>query len=79
MGLDISKLNNYELYGSNQKVGGGNPFAGQVKPEAKVQPEQRYQGGQHLDPAMLSEKKKNFENGLGGTNDAGNHKIFYAA
>ncbi len=79
MALDINKLNGYELYGKNQnqKVG-ANPFAAQFKPEQKItQP--TFQGGQQLDPAMLSMKKASFENGLGGTNDPSGHKLFFAA
>lgn len=77
MGLDINGINNYELYGQNQKVG-ANPFAAQRKPEQKVTAP-AFQGSQKLDPAMLSEKRENFLNGLGGTNNSDDHKIFYAA
>lgn len=77
MGLDINGINNYELYGKNQKVG-ANPFAAQRKPEQKVEAP-AFQGNQKLDPAMLSEKRENFLNGLGGTNNSDDHKIFYAA
>ena len=61
----------------SQRIG-QNPFGVQAKPEQKIAP-QSFQGGQQLDPAMLSEKRENFFNGLGGTNDAGDHKLFYAA
>ncbi len=32
-----------------------------------------------LDPQMLAQKAQNFQNGLGGTNNPDNHKIFFAA
>lgn len=32
-----------------------------------------------LDPQMLAQKAQNFQNGLGGTNNPDDHKIFFAA
>ena len=61
----------------SQRVG-QNPFG--VQPKTGQGPAvQAFQGGQSLDPAMLSEKRANFFNGLGGTNNPDDHKLFYSA
>lgn len=60
---------------SASKVGanGGSAVGGQPLGQQKTAQEQE------LDPMMLAQKAQGYQNGLGGTNNPDNHKIFFAA
>ncbi len=58
-----------------------NPFsAGAMGAQGRSeQPKFSAMQERELDPQMLAQKAQNFQNGLGGTNNPDNHKIFFAA
>ncbi len=72
----------YEMYKRPVNYTSGvNPFstgaAGTSGGAKHVQPTDMQE--RELDPQMLAQKAQNFQNGLGGTNNPDDHKIFFAA
>lgn len=60
-----------------QKIGAIGTKGGEgVGGAQKHQPQFAPQGAQGLDADMLATKAANFQNGLGGTNNPDNHKLF---
>ena len=58
-----------------------NPFSSGITGTQGRAEQPRFSGMQEreLDPQMLAQKAQNFQNGLGGTNNPDDHKIFFAA
>ena len=79
--MSINAIGGYdfEALKFNPKV---NPFVSGAAEGAQGRGEQpRFSGMQEqgLDSQMLARKAQNFQNGLGGTNNPDDHKIFFAA
>ncbi len=73
--MNLQKL---QGYGSINPFGGSRGITqGGGQPEARIGA--AGQDRNKLDPAMLGQKRENFLNGLGGTNNPDDHKIFFAA
>ena len=72
----------YEMYKQpiNQTMG-VNPFAAGAAQTSGGSGGTQFIGKEEggLDQGMLAAKAQGFQNGLGGTNNPDNHKIFYAA
>ncbi len=72
----------YEMYKQPiNYTSGVNPFGPQATQTSGKKEQAGMYGMQErgLDPQMLATKAQGFQNGLGGTNNPDDHKIFFAA